>query len=367
MEANGGDSMRHGEVRLQGHTGSEFVSLCRALAISRGEGQQAKILDAQQYLEHRGRSARTQRALQAVPDFKFHMKAAVDAGQTSGTWGGALADYVEIAADFIASLRQISVFDRLLAGGMRKVPLKTNVRIYTGATAEQADENAALPVTRLTVGLEALEPVKAIALIVLSEELLRADRDGNEAIFGSELRRAIVAATDKTFLEILFADVDGIASTGSTAVQILADLEAMLGAIDLSATSVPYWVGSANLAGKLATKGTTTGAQAFPGMTPMGGELLGLPFLVTDQLEDLTSGEELGLIDASVIGANAETIEVDTSNQATVEIDDDPQGGAGAVQTSLWQCNLASLRAKRYFAATKMRTRGVALLTDVSW
>ena len=60
--------------------------------------------------------------------------------------------------------------------------------------------------------------------------------------------------------------------------------------------------------------------EKFPTMGPMGGTLLTLPFLVSDQLAAGT----LLLIDANGIIGGAETIRLDNSTQATLQMDSSP-------------------------------------------
>jgi hypothetical protein len=83
----------------------------------------------------------------------FVSKAAVDPGGTAtGTWGSELGDPDNTAAitAFLASLRTVGVFDRLIAdGAMLSVPLRSRFAIATGgAAASTVSAGSVKPLTR---------------------------------------------------------------------------------------------------------------------------------------------------------------------------------------------------------------------------
>ena len=75
------------------------------------------------------------------------------------------------------------------------------------------------------------------------------------------------------------------------------------------------------------------------------------------------------LVDASLVAAASETMQLSASNEAIVQMDSSPESPpvAGSVMTSLWQDNLTGLKAERSFAATKLSTTGVAALSEISY
>jgi HK97 family phage major capsid protein len=344
----------------------DFVRLACLLVNSRGSIKDAIFRAGS---GQSGGDFRLKRILESAPQGKMEMRTAVTAATTvDATWAAPLVGYQPIASAFLASLRQASVFDRLLVGGFRQWPAQTRGRIYTGsAEGTVVDEYAPAPVARLSIEIADLVACKAVALIVLSKELVERSDDGAIESIHAELRAAVAKATDRRFLTDTLAGVADIPSAGSSAANVLLDIEELLDAVDLDQQSRPYLIGSQNVANKLSTKATTTGERAFPEMGPQGGMIAGLPFVVTDQLEDVTAGEELALIDASAIAADPGTIVIDASEQAMAELDDDPQGGAGAVQTSLWQNNLVGMRALRFFATKKLRTGAAAIVSGVNY
>lgn len=104
------------------------------------------------------------------------------------------------------------------------------------------------------------------------------------------------------------------------------------------------------------------------GMSPMGGEMLNLPALVSGQVE----AGVLFLIDASGIAADRGTITLAASNETTLEmLDENLQQnaltGAGVNLLSLFQTNGMALKAIAYFAAERYRANAVAKMTDIAW
>ncbi len=98
-------------------------------------------------------------------------KTAVTPGSSTTS---ALSDYDTIAGAFLESLRGVSVFDTLLAGGMKEVPLKTRVAVVSSAvTGSTVAELQIKPISSLAVTGSTIAPLKAAAIIVGSEELFR--------------------------------------------------------------------------------------------------------------------------------------------------------------------------------------------------
>ena len=68
-------------------------------------------------------------------------KAATPAGLTSdATWAGPLVPLQTLADGFIASLRDAAAFDRLLDGGMIRLPMNTRVAIVTAGASGAGGE-----------------------------------------------------------------------------------------------------------------------------------------------------------------------------------------------------------------------------------
>jgi hypothetical protein len=94
-------------------------------------------------------------------------------------------------------------------------------------------------------------------------------------------------------------------------------------------------------------------------MTVAGGNIAGIKVVVSDAATDAI------LFDASQIAANSETITIDASREATLQLDESPTSGASSL-VSLWQSNLRAMRATRFFAAEVLRPEAVAVITGVT-
>ena len=102
-------------------------------------------------------------------------------------------------------------------------------------------------------------------------------------------------------------------------------------------------------------------------MSPLGGELLNIPFLICDAVAD----DELHLIDASQFASDLDTIQLRASSEADVLLADDPAMNSAnpvaAQMTSLFQSNSVGLLAVVYFASERLRPNSTATITNVDW
>ena len=107
-------------------------------------------------------------------------------------------------------------------------------------------------------------------------------------MFGVELTRAVIAATDSNFLAALVAATTPTASAGATLSNITTDLGVLLSAVTTSATSRVYYITSATNMKKLVLKANSIGAPAFPSLGILGGEIIpGVTAIVSDQCQPI--------------------------------------------------------------------------------
>ena len=295
------------------------------------------------------------------------LKSAVAAGSWGDPgWAANLADWRVLASGFFSSLRTRSLFFRLLDDrAFQRVPLRTRIGVVTSsATGDVIGEGAAAKVSKLEVGNQGLIPVKARAMIAVTDEIARDMSQAAQSLVSGELRGAVSDAVDAEFLDRI-VDTGTLASTasGDAADDARADLLAMLEEVNTTGAGRLFWAMAPDVANKGSALATTTGADAFPDLSPEGGELLRLPAVVCSAIP----AGVLHLIDASGIAADAETITLDTSQHATLEMDTAPAGGASAVQTSLWQANMTALAATAWFGCERVRDNAVASLSDIDW
>ena len=328
----------------------DFVVFARHIAASRGD-----LLSAATVAEHEGSS----------PVVVSALKAAVAAGTTTdSTWAAPLSPFGQTISAFIASLRSASAFDAMLPA-MKQTPLRTRtVAASAGIAGHVVGEGATTALSSLSLATGTLSQLKAIALVAISNELAMVAGEEGIAFLDRELRAAVAAVTDVSFVGILTAAASSSASSGTTAPAVLADFAAALGAIATTAESRLYALTSAPTAKALAFKVATTGELAFPQMTPSGGSIGGVTVLVTDAVSN-----SVIVADAAAIVANGGTITVDESRQATIQFSTTPDSPATAstVAQSLWQSNMTGIRAIRWFGAEVARSGAVAAITGVAY
>ena len=147
-----------------------FVHAAKYIALSKGSKPEAYTL------------AKQARAL--PPIVEVLQKAAADTGTSAG-WGASLMDS-GLADAFLSSLRTVSIFDAALPF-MPRVPFRTTVRVVTtGATGATINEAMTKPVTKLSLSASAMSEQKTLAIVAITESLLR---ETNARIFQFGARR----------------------------------------------------------------------------------------------------------------------------------------------------------------------------------
>lgn len=328
----------------------EFCHVARWLTV--GKGQLANSINAAQ-------SARaTERIVEGI-------KASVGAGTTSdGTWAAPL-NYQELSDAFLASLRNFGVFDAALVFA-KDVPLNTQVVVVTtGVTAASIGEGQTKVISKLALAATALSPRKAVAIIAASAELLRVGGGRAARLFQQELQRAVAVETDAKFLSVISSGVSPVtgATGGGGPFAVTADMNTAIGGLTLGSDSRVIVAMSPSDAKHAALQVSNNGQRAFPQLTVNGGDYAGATIIPTDALSN-----QIVAFDATQIAAGSTGVELDASNQAAIQLDSAPDSPptASTPQTSLWQNNLAGLRATRYFGCERLRLAAVTV-TNTSW
>jgi hypothetical protein len=335
----------------------DFVGLVKHLAISGGRPDEAAA-------RARGHHA-SSRVVELLE------KAAVT-GAAPDSWGAQLAGYSTMVAAFVDALSQSSAFYRMLAdGGLVRLPFAVRVgSIGTGASAAIVKPGMAIPVSQMTLANVELERRKAAGIVALSNELLADGGAAAEALISRSLRVAVGTAVDAAFVTTL---LDGVSGSGATP-NAMTDLRTALTAIGPTDGSRLYWIAAPDVGITLATaqaSGPTAAMPLFPSVGATGGELLGLPLLVSSGV----AAGSLLLIDASGIAAASDTVAVDVSPYAALQLDSTPTMSTGSgsplrpvatTTVSGWATDTTTIRALAYFGCEKMRAGGVAAITGAS-
>ena len=249
---------------------------------------------------------------------------------------------------------------------MRRVPLRTRVGASTsGASGTTVPQGSVKPISRLTLSSVTIDEQKAVATLVVTNELARFGSIAADNLFSVELSNAVAVATDEQFIAVLIAGATSNGSSGVTAEHVRNDLRGMLTQVTTSARSALFLLMTSTIAKVLSVLHASSGSAAFPGMTPNGGTIGGLTAVVSDGVPSQT----MILVDAHQVAAASETVQLSAVTQAVVQLDtgpDSPVSGS-TVLTSLWQNNLTGLRAERVFGCQKLTSSGVCVLTGANY
>lgn len=347
-----------------------LTQICRALMLARGNEREAlNILNA----------SRHERAAEVV-------QKAIGAGGLGSNWGATLAGHDEIQS-FGQALSANGVFDAMF-GDMHQIPPDTKfaVNASTVGSAAEVGDGAAAPQTKLSIASTGLTPVQIVALLGVTEELLRLASPGTLDFLNAVLQQLVIAGTDSSFFSTLIAHATAasniVVSSGTSASAINADITALGAKLRKGATSKLRLVIPGDRLFNAAFKSTTTGALTFPDLKYNGGEIQGIPCLPTDSLagsivgSPLTLKDRVLLVDADALIAFAGDIGLAASINATLSMDSaptmsatvtgSPQNPVATAGTSMFQTDAVALRALRYFGAAPIRNACV-VLTGCNW
>jgi hypothetical protein len=285
-------------------------------------------------------------------------KASIGAGSTTNSTLG--SEGIAIGP-FSDAMRTVSAFFRILSdNGFTRVPMETRVGMVTSSpTAGVVAEGAGIPVSRVTLNNVLLQPIKAAALIVVTNELLLNVSAAGQACFSRELQSVVAAAVDTAFVDVIDTGTTPITSTGPNK-----DLRAALTAVNSAGIARLYWVASEDV-GKFGST-LATSWPAFLAASATGGELANLPMLVSSGVPSGT----LYLVDATGIAADGGPVTVDISTQADVLMDTAPPMNSTtptpATVVSMFQTDSTALKALAIFGAAKLRANAVAVITGIT-
>lgn len=312
-------------------------------------------------------------------------KAAVPAANTaSATWAGNLIlDGGAYFADFVAHLRARTVLGQI-ESRLRRLPFDTQVLVQGSAgVAKWTGEGQSKPLTQWTYTKTKLEPLKVAAIAAATKETLRRASVAADALIRDELTLAIGTTLDSTLVGTAAA-VSGVSPAGLrngvTALTLPGDgsidgirldiahfLKQLVGS-NLTVNGA-FWIMPETVAIDLSMMTNVAGGQAFPGITPSGGTLAGLPVFTSQTVPAnvvmLVKGDEIFLGDEG-------GIEVSISDQASLVMDDAPAqnsttGTPGSTNlVSLWQTNSVGFLVERIVNFTKRRTAALVWAT-VDW
>lgn len=341
--------------------GTGFTRIAMALATKRGNWSEA--------------AEYAKRWDDTTPEVALYLKAAVAAGNTTDTvWAGPLAQYQNIASEFLELLRPATILGKI--PGLRRVPFLASVPTQTaGGSYGWVGQGAPKAVTKLGFGTAKLDISKAAGIIVLTEELVRTSSPSAEAIVRADMIAGIAAFLDMQFIDPSVAAVvnvnpasitNGLTPIASTD-DPLADLYALFAA--LSTANVPLagvtMIMSETNALGMGMLRDAQGNRIFPNMSPTGGTAEGITIVTSNA----ANGNVIALQPSAILYADDGGVQIDVSREASVQMDSAPTNppDATTVLVSLWQNNLVGLRAERWINWKRGRDVAVQIVTGAAY
>lgn len=363
--------------------GIRFTRFALSMAVAKGNVMQAREVARARFKDtpEVGNALEAAVALGGTRDLT--MKAAVPFGTTTDTaFAGPLVQYQDMEAEFVELLRPATILGRL--DRLNRVPfMMRTARQLTGVTGSFVGEGQPKPVGKQTYDNVTLGFAKAAVIVVLTDELVRFSSPNAELRARNDMVAGIAQYLDMRFIDPSYSGVPNVSpasitnaanriqASGSSIAAIDADVAAAFAMFTNGninpATAV--WVMSAATALKLSMKRDAEDKLAYPTINMMGGTWQGLPVIVSNAMTAAGSpGEQqIALVtQEEVFLADEGGISIDMSNEASVQMNDTPSGGAQSL-VSLWQNNLIGLRAERYinWAPRRPGNAGIALIENV--
>lgn len=354
------------ERKLEKGIGFARYVICKMAAVSamrRGEPSSALEVAKMRYPDDS--------QLQAV------LKTAVPAGSTLGSnWANDLVPYQVLASDFIDYLRPRTIIDRIQ--GFDRVPFNVRVGGFSAGTSGYwKGEGKPIPVSKATTTYKALTYATVGGLVVLTDELVRFSTPSAEQKVRNDIAAAVTARMDIDFVDPSNAGTANVkpasitnaiaaqAPSGTTAAKLRADLAVVLqAAAAANITGSAVIIMSKSMATQVSLMINTVGNADFPGMTPDGGTIVGIPVLTSEHLTAVGSPSTQSIIvthPGEIMLADDGVVTVDASSEASIEMLDsslvqDATTGTGTSLVNLWQNGLLGLRAERVVNWVPRRT-----------
>lgn len=240
-------------------------------------------------------------------------------------------DMQTAAGAYLASIADGSLLDQIVRFATPLPKAAAHVLVASGATANLIAEGLPKIVTRLALSVDSRCLTKAAAIVVLSNELARAIGGPGRAMFESELRSSITAATNSAVLNCLSSSSDLDASAGANA------LDALRNGLAAAPTSTGYVV-----AAKPSQVQYLATCLPNSGLGVRGGDFCpGVSIVPVEGVSSMT------IIPASRLAVQDMGLELRPSDEVALDMADSPS--APAQMVSMWQTDSTAILAERQF------------------
>lgn len=360
--------------------GIAFARYVKALAMSRGNLGDALSIAA---------NNKTWR--DTTPQVEQVLKAAVAGGDTTTSgWASEMVYSQNLTNEFIELLRPQTILGKMT--GLTRVPF--NVRMSgqdSGSSAYWVGQGAPVPVSKLNTLEVTLGIAKAAGLVVLTEELVRSSSPSAEMLVRNDLMKSISTFLDVQFIAPDYAasanvspasitnGVTPTAATGTTAATLRTDIQTLMAGFITSNVDPSGFVLIMTPATALAIglMLNSLGNPVFPNMSMSGGNLMGIPVIVSNSAMQVGSpvtgeGRMIVLVNApDILMADDGQITIDASREASIQMLDNPTNnsvaGTPTTMVSMFQTNAVAIKAVRFINWAKRRSTAVAYIKDAAY
>jgi hypothetical protein len=219
---------------------------------------------------------------------------------------------------------------------------------------------------------DTLPPLKAVGIQCVTKEFARSTSPVTEARLRADMIRAHAELIDTTFIDrnnagsadempasVTFG-ATVIPSSGSAAV----DIPALIAAFEGDLLSAAFVTDPVSAAG-IALSRDAGGSPLYPDVGVLGGQLLGLPLIVSRSSPRDSNGGQVVLLDAGAVAFGSEGVRVAVSEQATLAMRDDPDSPAEMV--SLFQVDSIAILSEISVNWKVQRPGSVIVASDVNY
>lgn len=258
--------------------------------------------------------------------------------------------------------------------GLRRVPALTRILpIDSGATGAWVSDGAPIPASKPVFAANVvIQPGKVASLIPVSKPLAQSPDPTAAAAIEREVIGVLADTEDLGLFDGVAAVPGGrpasilaglVATGGGSPLSHEADVVAMLTALRGGNPEAPHFVASLAGALHLAQQRDAGGARTFPGVTARGGEILGLPLLISK-----AAGSKLVVFDAAALFVADLGLEFTATEEAAIQMLDNPTNdaatGTATTLVSLWQADAIAIKATR-FLGWHLGDASAAAFTDL--
>lgn len=318
--------------------------------------------------------------------------AIVGALQKAGVANSTDADLAlaPLSTDLAEVVRPLTILGRLQ--GVKRVPFYSRlIGMSAGTVAHWIGRGVAAPLSRAQFSApELLDRRKVAALLVTTDEFLRDGAPAAERALVADLAAAVAAAIDAAFVAVGNTGDDqtpasitsagaSTPSTGASLAQVDADLSGLVDDLLDAGENLAFahWILHPRTATFLARLRGTGGALAFPNLNVRGGEIFGLPAIVSAGVPvtaDTAATTQISLVSGDgVLLCDQDEAELTFARHASLEMDDSPTGdtatpaGATATRVSMFQSDSCAIQVVRSINWLPRRATVAATLTSVSY